>query len=269
MTIAVTTDGESEGGGLLLDSTRERRIKPRPPKLLARKAKTAPPRTGIFGRRKAAPANSLTVSFGDDDDHVISYTVAEQMRLLMARADLEDNIQTLAITSTIAGEGTTFVARSLAGVIAHDSALSVCLLEFNWEDDEVNESVEAVAVLGLDESGEHQETGKELTRICSGRVAPLQRSRFATSNDLAEDIESMRSHFDIIIMDLPAIGGHSGVLSLGAFADSYILVARQGAAPTTNIRAAIDDLGRERIAGVVLNQVSLSAPSWLTRYAGS
>lgn len=268
MTIAVTTDGERERRGLLFDSTRERSSKPRSPKLLERKASTAQPRTGIFGRRKAPPANTLAVSFGDDD-HLISYEVAEQMRLLMARADLEDNVQTLAITSTIAGEGTTFVARSLAGVLAHDSALSVCLLEFNWEADEVRESVEAVAVLGLDENGERQETGKELTMICSGRVAPLQRSRFATSNDLAEDIESMRSHFDIIILDLPAVGGHSGVLSLGAFADTYILVARQGAAPTANIRAAIDDLGSDRIAGVVLNQVSLSAPSWLTRFARS
>lgn len=268
MTIAVTTDDESEGSDVLFNSTRERDAKPHSPKALARKANSVEPRTGIFGRRKAAPANTLAVSFGDED-HLITYEVAEQMRLLMARADLEDNVQTLAITSTIAGEGTTFVARSLAGVLAHDSTLSVCLLEFNWEADQVEESVESVAVLGLDENGERQETGKELTMICSGRIAPLQRSRFATSSDLADDIEAMRGHFDIIILDLPAVGGHSGVLSLGALADSYILVARQGAAPMTNIRGAIDDLGSDRIAGVVLNQVSLSAPSWLTRYAGS
>jgi len=193
------------------------------------------------------------------------------MRLLLARSEIGTEDSVLAITSTVAGEGSTFIARSLAAVLAHDSHLAVCLLEFDWDAVGEGETVEAITVRGIVDEGEDaidEDTGKEFTFVSSGHVAPLQRSLFVSSSHLADDIASLREYFDVVILDLPAITSHSGVLALGAFADSSLLVVRQGAAPIAQIRAAMEDLGESTFAGVVMNNVKITSPKWLRRVAG-
>ena len=231
--------------------------------------KLASPRRNFLARRRGAgpTANSLRLDFGSSE-HVVSYEVAEQMRLLMARAKLGHNTGTLAVTSTVAGEGSSFIARSLAAVLAHDSSLSVCLLEIDWEGDHDGENVEAITVQGITEHGD-EDTEKEITYISSGYVPPLQRSVFVASEHLADDVEALNKYFDLVVLDLPAVTSHSGVLTLSEFADSFLLVVRQGVASRNQIRAAIRDLGSSRLAGVVMNQVELETPKWLRRLTGS
>lgn len=222
----------------------------------------------IFRRSKGLPANSLSISVDDDAPHVVTYEVAEQMRLLMARAKGKRDPQCLAVTSTVVGEGSSYIARSLAAVIAHDSDLRVCLLEVNWDAEDAEESTADIDVFGVTGDG-LQESGKRLTVVRTGSVSPLQRSLFVSSDSFAEDIESFREYYDMIILDLPSIGSHSGVLALSEFADRYVLVARQGVAPVAQVRAAIDDLGEQYLAGVVLNQADFDAPKWLSGLTGT
>jgi len=79
----------------------------------------------------------------------------------------------------------------------------------------------------------------------------------------------MRNYFDIIILDIPSVNGHSEVLPLCKYGDAYMLVVAQGVTPADQIRAALDDLGTERLAGVVLNRTANDAPTWLSRFTGS
>jgi len=267
---AIASNPDRDGSRFLFDS-RSAETEPEEPEVHTGDALVRHPKSvsRMFSWKRSVAPNTLKLAFPSGDDFLVSHEVAEQMRLLMQRAGIAKGVRTLGVTSTVSGEGATFIARSLAGVLAYDAALTVCLLEFNWESDEVSESVQEVPVQGVNEIGNGFNTGKELTVISTGRVAPLQRSMFATSKDLAESIESMRDFFDIIIMDLPAVSNHAGVLSLGEYADSYVLVAQQGVAPAAGIRRAIDDMGSARLAGVVLNKAELAAPKWLTRLAGN
>ncbi len=233
-------------------------------------AEILPKKRNVLRRRRGAPAHSLKLTLGQED-HLVTYELAEQMRLLLARSDIGTADSTLAIASTVAGEGTTFIARSLAAVLAHDSQLAVCLLEFDWDAVGEGETVEAIAVRGIVDEGKNaldEDTGKEFTFVSSGHVAPLQRSLFVSSEHLADDIASLREYFDVVILDLPAITSHSGVLTLGEFADAFLLVVRQGAAPAAQIRAAMEDLRDTKLAGIVMNNVKITSPGWLRRVAG-
>jgi|GEM_PF-6940740 len=227
-----------------------------------------PRRTRFLRRRRGLPANALAITLPDGTDHLVTYEVAEQMRLLMARAKVERNLQCLAITSTVAGEGSSYVAKSLATVLAHDSGLHVCLVQFNWDEAGAEERANDIKIVGITADG-REDTAKRITVVTSGEVAPLQRSLFATSDSLNDDIEAFRESFDVVILDLPAVASHTGVLSLSEYADRCLLVARQGAAPVAKVRAAMDDLGRDYLAGVVLNHADFDTPNWLMGITGS
>lgn len=266
MTSAIVPEEHGGGRLTLLDSAK--RSSSEALEIHAESEETLNPgRTRFLRRRRSLPANALSVTISGEE-HIVTYEVAEQMRLLTARSKLERDVQCLAVTSTIAGEGSSYVARSLATVLAHDSSQRVCLLEFNWDATGTVESANDVSVLGIADHGK-DDTGKRLTVVTSGEVAPLQRSLYATSDALHEDIESFRESFDVVILDLPAVATHSGVLALSEYADRYLLVARQGVAPVESVRAAIEDLGESYLAGVVLNQATFDSPGWLTRITGT
>jgi len=219
-------------------------------------------------RREQNFVNALKLDMGEDGQHVVTYEVAEQMRLLIARSEVDEKIQNVAVTSTVPGEGASYVARSLASVMAHDTDKLVCLVEFDWDKSGAVERVNEIPVDGIGRNREYK-TGRRFTMVRSGYVAPLQRSPFVSSESLHEDLDALREYFDVVILDLPAIATHTGVLGLSEFADRYVLVAQQGAASMAQVRSAISDLGEDRFSGVVLNKSKLNAPKWVNRLFGA
>ena len=67
--------------------------------------------------------------------HVTAARVATSVRYLLARLQTEadsDIPRRMAFTSTLSGEGVTFIANSFASVLAHDLARRVCVVDLNW-----------------------------------------------------------------------------------------------------------------------------------------
>lgn len=219
-------------------------------------------------RREQNFVNALKLDMGEEGEHVVTYEVAEQMRLLVSRAEVDVEVQNVAVTSTVPGEGASYIARSLAAVMAHDTDKLVCLVEFDWDKSGAVERVSEVPVDGIGRNREYK-TGRRFTMVRSGYVAPLQRSPFVSSESLHEDLQALREYFDVVILDLPAIATHTGVLGLSEFADRYVLVAQQGAASMAQVRASISDLGEDRFSGVVLNKAKLNSPKWVNRLFGA
>lgn len=226
-----------------------------------------PGRLARLVRPERKTVNALKLAI-EGDPHVVSYELAEQMRLLVVRSQLDRGIDSLALSAAVPGEGTSFIARSLAAVLAHDTDRAVCLVEFDWESRGSGERVSEVAVDGIGRNREYK-TGRKVSIINSGYVAPLQRSPFVAADSLRSDIEALKDYFDLVIFDLPAVSTHTGVLGLSQFADRYAIVARQGVSPMADIRAAVADLGEERLAGIVLNQTKFSTPKWINRLFGA
>src|SRR4051794_31729969 len=58
---------------------------------------------------------------------------AEAMRNVIAKLRGDGELPTpLAITAPVRGQGTTFVSRAVAAVLAHDHSAAVCWVDLNW-----------------------------------------------------------------------------------------------------------------------------------------
>ena len=67
--------------------------------------------------------------------HMTPSRIAASLRYFLARVQLHDAQgmpARLALTSALAGEGVTYVARSIAAAIAYDTEMSVAVIDFNW-----------------------------------------------------------------------------------------------------------------------------------------
>src|SRR5262245_30240774 len=61
--------------------------------------------------------------------HVVPPVVAESIRYMVAKLRLGEDVdlpERLGVTSALSGEGTTFIARAIALVLANDAARRVC-----------------------------------------------------------------------------------------------------------------------------------------------
>ena len=60
--------------------------------------------------------------------------------------------------------------------------------------------------------------------------------------------------FDWVIIDTPPVGILTDAKLLGSMVDAALLVVRQGHTPAAFVHRAVDNIGRNRIIGVVLNR---------------
>jgi Mrp family chromosome partitioning ATPase len=68
-----------------------------------------------------------------------------------------------------------------------------------------------------------------------------------------------------VVVELPPVRVASEALALAGLCDACALVVRQSSTSRTEVRAAIDHLGQERLLGVILNQTSSKVPTPLLR----
>jgi len=180
------------------------------------------------------------------------------------------SVRSLGFTSSICGEGKSFLALMAAGVLANDSSSPVTLLEFNWEHPCFHEYLEIPSTPGLAEwlRGECSDSAirhridHNLTIVPAGNgrqeaVKLLQRIRqkgllemFAPSNEL-------------LIVDLPAILTSAYGSLAASLLESLIIVVRAGATTNRMVTETCAELQALPIQGVILNQVESRIPLWI------
>ena len=207
-----------------------------------------------------------------DEEIVVRASVAEQMRLLGRRLELRDRGQALlSVCGTVRGEGASYIATALAVTMAHDSAMTVCLVDCDWsvradpnaEDDDAP-TLGSITRDGGDIVAAAQRT--ELDRlhlVPAGSVGPHERAPLANSSALASCIEELTDAFDIVILDAPPVSGEAYPTTIARLANQIVYVIRQGGVPMEQARAAMQDLGEGNVAGVVLNATKQRTPRWL------
>jgi Mrp family chromosome partitioning ATPase len=80
---------------------------------------------------------------------------------------------------------------------------------------------------------------------------------------LPELIGQLRSEYGLTILDLPDVLNSTDTQVLAPLADQLIMVARANVTPGKLVRQALDQLGEDRIIGVVLNGSRSDLPPWL------
>ena len=140
--------------------------------------------------------------------------MAEAMRKIRTNLSyIHPNYQTIAISSSISGEGKTFVALNLGGIIAMSGKRTI-LLDLDLRKPKVH--------LGFDEDNTHgmsslivgqssleecikKSTIPELDFITAGPIPPNP-SELLLSDRFKEIVEELKGSYDVIIIDNPPVG---------------------------------------------------------------
>lgn len=180
-------------------------------------------------------------------------------------------VRSLGFTSSISGEGKSFLALVSAEVLANDSSSPVTLMECDWEHPNLAEYFGFPVVPGLAEwlrnecSEEHirHQVSPNLTIIPAGNkkqdaIKLLQQIRLRGGL-----VNTLASSNELLIVDLPAIAT-TGYGSLAAsLVESLIVVVRAGVTPSLQIAETCRRLKDLHVEGIVLNQVKSRIPRWI------
>lgn len=225
------------------------------------------PRTGrrrIVRRRHAAAGDPLE----PDDDPADDPVVVAELRAVLDRIRLHDptGLPTrLAITSSVAGEGVTTVARGLAGVIAADLGRSVCLLHLDADLD---------ADRDTDTGGDPPDGGTDTAVdgrvhvIGLGELDPERRASLLRSGGLEELADDLAARYDHLVIDTTPLLVTSDALAVVPLVDATVLVVRHGVTPERLAAASVDELSDVVCAGVILNRVVSRVPRRLRHLVG-
>ncbi len=211
-----------------------------------------------------------TTSNKRDDANV--HMLLERCRHLSLSLFYRENapVRSLGFTSSIAGEGKSFLALVTAQVLAHDSTKPVTLVECNWDHPSQHEYFGIPATPGLaewlrgmcDEEDIRYQVDSNLTVIPAGNGA----------HDAVKLLNQVQQHGllntftpsnGLYIVDLPPIIT-TGYGSLAAsLLESIVIVVRAQVIPDRMIAETCSQLKDVPIHGLILNQDESRIPRWL------
>ena len=187
-------------------------------------------------------------------------------RIYMSIPGGGDRSRTIGITSTLAGEGKTSVALGLATALASDTREPTLLIECDLERSSLARICGCAASPGLREWVEHlsplrivRSSVDNLFIIPAG-TPPSDPARLVWELVESGLVSSLAAEFRNTVIDLPALVASSSGSLAARLADQLVLVVRSATTPVNEVERAVELIGAERFAGVVLN--AHSPMSW-------
>jgi protein-tyrosine kinase len=194
--------------------------------------------------------------------------VGEQFRLLRTKLGLmqkQRGIKTILVTSTVADEGKTFTATGLAGVFAQEPGKRVILIDADMRKPKPGRSFPlegpngdtglSKVLLGEQHSNEALTLAMDPAfHFMPSGPPPPNPSELLSSQNLEQTLKSFAANFDWVIVDSPPVLGLSDTSLIAPLCDAIVLIVRAESTPLKLIRYAIDQIGQDRICGVVLNR---------------
>ncbi|MBU3028351.1 GumC family protein [Zobellia galactanivorans] len=193
--------------------------------------------------------------------------IAELFRLLCFNLEYlkkTETNQTILVTSTIKGEGKTFIASNLANTLASNGE-KVIALSFDLRMPQLMKIFDLADTPGLSDFIVKKEMElKEIVQkhpsienlylIGSGTEAS-QVGRLMLSKRIETLISGLKKEYDRIIIDTPPIGLISDAFALNAYIDSTIYVTRRGLTKNNHLKTleSIHKNGKLRNTMVLLN----------------
>lgn len=179
-------------------------------------------------------------------------------------------VHSLGFTSSIEGEGKSFLALLTARVLAQDSIEPVTLVECNWEHPSLHEYFGIPATPGLaewlrgtcNEDDIRYKVDNNLTVIPAGNgsrdavklLKQLQQSGLS---------KTFKHSNELYIVDLPSIITTGYGPLAASLPESLVIVVRAQAIPDKMITEACAQLNGLPIHGIILNQGESQIPGWL------
>jgi protein-tyrosine kinase len=189
---------------------------------------------------------------------------AEQFRTLRSRLYKIRDVQpfrTILVTSSVLGEGKTFVTSNLAQAFVRQPDRHVLIIDGDLRCARVHSVLGAPATPGLSEYllGEADETqviqrgpAGNLFLIPGGRQAPNP-SELLSNGRLKELLARVGQAFDWVIFDSPPCVTVADASILASHCDGALLVVRAATTPVEAAQKACLELKERNLVGVVLN----------------
>ncbi|TKD65551.1 tyrosine-protein kinase domain-containing protein [Flavobacterium sp. ASW18X] len=213
--------------------------------------------------------NSKNTQLNFNEDRTTS-PVAELFRLMRFNIDYMSSAaqnQTFMVTSTVKGEGKTFVASNLAKALA-SSGEKVVVLEFDLRQPMLTKNLGMEKSPGIsdfivkkgtaiEEIIQQHPTIEDLHVISSGSIL-FQASRFMLSNKIEILMNELKKRYQRIIIDTAPIGMISDAYALNKYVDGTIYVLRKNVSKKSYLKAIEDNHNSNKLKNtmVVLNGTS-------------
>ncbi|UCE87844.1 MAG: CpsD/CapB family tyrosine-protein kinase [Deltaproteobacteria bacterium] len=246
-------------------------------------AAAEPPRAGFFRRwfrrRRGQPTPSLVSELSKRRIALLQPDsfVAEQFRTLRARIDAistERPLRTVAITSSVPGEGKTTAAINLAYVTSMGVDRRVLLIDCDLRGAKVGRALGLSPELGLAEVLLGNATLKEAVVRVEGtqldvlcvRTQPDNPSELLAAPAMRELLREAAEHYDTVVLDTPPTLSLPDAKTVSELVDGLVVVVRAGSTRRDDVEATLDVLDRRRLLGMVLNGADVETARY--QYSG-
>jgi capsular exopolysaccharide synthesis family protein len=251
---------------------------------------------GLDGLRRAAADNPRadeppgSISFSDEGTarpdsvpilealRAPSSVVGEELRLLCARVQdicRQRNINCLAMTSALPGEGKSTLSVGLAAALARQSGKRILLIEGDLRRPSLTRTLGLSPASGLSEWLHGQIDHVPVRFIDPGGFSllgagrtPLERPEVLGSPRMDGLLRVARGHFDYVLIDAMPLVPVADATLIQDLVDGFLLVVRCRLTPRDAIRKGLAKLRHDRVLGVVMNDYREILPSY-TAYAYS
>jgi capsular exopolysaccharide synthesis family protein len=202
---------------------------------------------------------------------------AEQYRLLRTRLDGRDHgrrAQLVLVTSPGPGDGKTTTSANLALTMAQDFSHTVVLVEADMRRPTLGSLCGLSSERGLVDvligaaaldDVVVQLPEQHLALLPAGQ-STSRSTELLGSSMMTRLIETLRNRFDRIVVDSPPVT-LADTHVLARLADGVLIVVRAGVTSRLALEQALEGVERERIAGLVLNDIDLSRGAYPGAYA--
>lgn len=221
------------------------------------------------------------------DDKVVTFfqpgsVVAEQFRKLrtyLFRPALENKPKTILVTSSFSGEGKSLIAINLAITIAVELNSHAMLIDCDLRNPTLSKWFGMTESKGLsdyllgndDLPGLLVKTQIDKLTLLTGGSTQNNPVELIASKKMEALIIELKSRYSdrYIILDSSPVLATTEPNVLDKMIDGIIFVIRAGETPRESVQQAVKMLGKEKIIGVVLNDINFKSPALNARYFGS
>ena len=198
---------------------------------------------------------------------------AEQYRSLRTRVSRAENgrpLRTIIITSPNKGDGKSLTAANLAITMAQEFQQRVLLVDADLRRPSIHRLFGIDETPGLSDvlmggatlddalvsAGEHR-----LAILPSGPV-PSHPAELLGSAAMRRVLDTLRTRFDRILIDMPPVAPLADVAIASTMADGVLMIVRAGVTPKPAIERALSGLDASKVLGLVLNDAGESTNAY-------
>lgn len=189
----------------------------------------------------------------------------EQYRRLAAvmyHAQANRGIRTAMVASAFAAEGKSLTAANLALTLSESYRTRVLLIDADLRRPSLHDTFQIPNLAGISDWLTGDGAGKmplveitpNLTLLPGGRPNYDPMSAL-TSQRMKQVLKLASDRFDWVILDTPPVGFLPDGHVLAAMVDTVVFVVAAGRTPAPVVQRAVEELGKDRIIGVVLNRI--------------